>query len=149
MLYSTNLPQSSQIPLNWSLTFNTETTKGSLQKKNCVFCDIGPKGGWVPVSKHNFFWRRNCDIYQRWVGVKHRCHNFIYSFPFVFFAYFHFPICKFWLIYVCLIEYKITITFKKLKMCMCIQRHQILCSMWGSKNQIKYDLCHILGGVGG
>ena len=66
------------------------TTKGSLQKKKCVFFDIGPKGGWVPVSKHNFFWRRNCDIYQRWVGVKHRCHNFIYSYPFLFFAYFHF-----------------------------------------------------------
>jgi len=43
-------------------------------KKNCVFYDIGPKGGWVPVSKHNFFYIRNYDIYQRWVGVKHRCH---------------------------------------------------------------------------
>ena len=53
--------------------------KGSLQKKNCVFYDIGPKGGWVPVSKHNFFYIRNYDIYQRWVGFKHRCHNFIYS----------------------------------------------------------------------
>ena len=47
-------------------------------KKNCVFCDIDIKGGWVPVAKPNFFYRRNCDIYQRWVGVKHRCHNFIY-----------------------------------------------------------------------
>ena len=47
-------------------------------KKNCVFCDIDIKGGWVPVSKPNFFYKRNCDIYQRWVGVKHRCHNFIY-----------------------------------------------------------------------
>ena len=27
----------------------------AFKKKNCVFCDIGPKGGWVPVSKHNFF----------------------------------------------------------------------------------------------
>ena len=39
--------------------------KGSHQKKNCVFCDINIKGGWVPVSKPNFLYRRNCDIYQR------------------------------------------------------------------------------------
>ena len=50
----------------------------AIKKKNCVFCDIDIKGGWVPVAKPNFFYRRNCDIYQRWVGVKHRCHNFIY-----------------------------------------------------------------------
>ena len=51
----------------------------AFKKKNCVFCDIGPKGGWVPVSKHNFFYIRNYVIlYQRWVGVKHRCHNFTY-----------------------------------------------------------------------
>ena len=28
-------------------------------KKNCVFYDIGLKGGWVPGSKHNFFYIRN------------------------------------------------------------------------------------------
>ena len=28
----------------------------------CVFCDIDINGGWVPVSKPNFFYRRNCDI---------------------------------------------------------------------------------------
>ena len=32
--------------------------KGSRQKK-CVFWDIGLKGGWVPVSKHNFLYIRN------------------------------------------------------------------------------------------
>ena len=28
-------------------------------KKKLVFLDIGLKGGWVPVSKHNFFYIRN------------------------------------------------------------------------------------------
>ena len=32
--------------------------KGRLQK-NCVFYDIGLKGGWVPVSKYSFFYIRN------------------------------------------------------------------------------------------
>ena len=33
--------------------------KGSRQKKNCNFEDIGIKGGWVLVSKPNFFYIRN------------------------------------------------------------------------------------------
>ena len=61
------------------LIIQKENVREAFKKKNCVFCDIGPKGGWVPVSKHNFFYLRNYDIYQRWVGFKHRCHNFIYS----------------------------------------------------------------------
>ena len=32
---------------------------GKPSKKTCVFYDIGLKGGWVPVSKHNFFYIRN------------------------------------------------------------------------------------------
>ena len=40
---------------------------GKPSKKDCIFYDIGPKGGWVPVSKHNYFYIRNYDIYQRWV----------------------------------------------------------------------------------
>ena len=43
------------------------------------FEDIVLKGEWVLVSKPNFFYISNYDIYQRWVGVKHRCHNFKYS----------------------------------------------------------------------
>ena len=33
--------------------YNETFSKGSY-KKNCVFCDIDIKGGWVPVSKPNF-----------------------------------------------------------------------------------------------
>jgi len=46
----------------------------ALKKKPVNFKDIVIKGGWVLVSKPNFFYIRNYDIYQRWVGVKHRCH---------------------------------------------------------------------------
>ena len=48
--------------------------KGS-PKKPVNFEDIVIKGGWVLVSKPNFFFIRNYDIYQRWVGVKHRGHK--------------------------------------------------------------------------
>ena len=54
------------------MNFNTQGSP-----KKTVFKDIGIKGGWVVVSKPNFFFIRNYDINQRWVGVKHRCHNFI------------------------------------------------------------------------
>ena len=54
--------------------------KGS-PKKTVNFEDIVIKGGWVLVSKPNFFYITNRDIciYQMWVGVKHRCHKFIHS----------------------------------------------------------------------
>ena len=45
----------------------------ALKTKTVNFEDIVIKGGWVLVSKPNFFYIRNYDIYQRWVGVKHRC----------------------------------------------------------------------------
>ena len=48
-------------------------------KKPVNFEEIVIKGGWVLVSKPYFFYIRNCDKYQRWVGVKLRCHNFKYS----------------------------------------------------------------------
>ena len=53
--------------------------KGSPQKKTVNFEDIVIKGGWVLVSKPNFFYIRNYEKRQRWMDVKHRCHNFIYS----------------------------------------------------------------------
>ena len=35
---------------------------------------------WVGLgSNPNFFFLKNCDIYNRWVGAKHSCHNFINS----------------------------------------------------------------------
>ena len=52
---------------------------GEPSKKTVNFKDIVIKGGWVLASKPNFFYIRNYDKYQRWVGVKHRCHDFEYS----------------------------------------------------------------------
>ena len=49
--------------LNKTMNFNTQGSP-----KKTVFKDIGIKGGWVVVSKPNFFFIRNYDIYPRWVG---------------------------------------------------------------------------------
>ena len=119
------------------------------KKKTAYFVTLDQKvGGYLFQNIISFEEEIVTYIKGGWVSNTDVTISYIHFLLF-FFAYFHFPICKFWLIYVYLIEYKITITFNKLKMCMCIQRHQILCSMWGSKNQIKYDLCHNFGGVGG
>ena len=63
-------------------------SKGS-PKKTVNFKDIGIKGGWVLVSKPNFFYIRNYDLYQRWVGAKHRCHYFIFLLNLSFYVHVH------------------------------------------------------------
>ena len=45
------------------MNFNTQGSP-----KKTVFKDIGIKGGWVVVSKPNFFYIRNYDIHISKVG---------------------------------------------------------------------------------
>ena len=47
-----------------------EKSLGTPSKKNRIFHDIVQKGGWIAVSKPNFFYIRNGDIYIRRVGIR-------------------------------------------------------------------------------
>ena len=68
--YGTWVPQKSSTPIG-QLADKREDLK-----KTVNFEDIVIKGGWVLVSKPNFFYIRNLEKYQRWVGIEHRCHDF-------------------------------------------------------------------------
>ena len=95
---------------------------------------------WVGTCfKSNFFYRRNCDIYPRWAGIRHRCHNFIYPYFPSEFSIYHGKLWKFypWL-------HGIRAQNENV-----LLMSLILCWKWGSRIQIKYDLCPNFWGVGG